>query len=294
MRHLPLPPGKTEISGSTRRQYALLMTRVLNLSELAGYIDRTPIPRGWLPATGARKRFPILYPSEDATLLRCPEVPLEWRIFYGFLHREGMRRSEATGLQWRELDLANETIALDENKTNHARWWKLSPGVAAALSAWKTRHSAGPNDRVFVEPSGGQMTHADMAGRIRGHLADAGLDRPDLTTRGPNKGRFGTHCFRRSFATRNLAIGKPDDWVRQRTGHTTDELLRYRQEARGLQELELGDVQPLDVAIPELAGPAPDGGPIGPIAPPLPQAERVTGEFGSKSSDYQSRVGIAA
>src|SRR5690606_16058405 len=79
MRHLPVPPGRPEMSASTRRQYALTITRVLNLAELAGYLERSPIPRGWLPSTGPRKRFPILYPSEDTTLLACRKVPLEWR-----------------------------------------------------------------------------------------------------------------------------------------------------------------------------------------------------------------------
>ncbi len=288
MRRLPLPPGKTEMSGSTRRQYALLITRVLNLAELAGYIDRTPIPRGWLPTAGPRKRFPILYPSEDTKLLACATVPLEWRLYYGFLHREGMRKSEAADLQFRDLDLDNGTISLDENKTDNARWWKLGPGVAAALATWRKRRKAGPDDLVFVEANGGALTAQHMADRVRGHLADAGIDRADITSTGPNKGRFGTHCFRRSFATRSLAGGKGDDWVRQRTGHTTDELLRYRQAAKGLAELELGEVAPLDEAIPELAPPPPEAGPPEPIAPGVPQSRSGREDSNLRPLDPQS------
>jgi hypothetical protein len=55
------------------------------------------------------------------------------------------------------------------------------------------------------------------------------------------------------FATRSLANGKTDDWVRQRTGHTTNELLTYRESAKSLQELHLGELAPLVNAIPELA-----------------------------------------
>src|SRR5213075_1591234 len=65
--------------------------------------------------------------------------------------------------------------------------------------------------------------------------------------------RFGAHAFRHSFATRSLATGRSDDWVRQRTGHTSPELLTYPEAARALEELELGDVAPLVTAIPELA-----------------------------------------
>ncbi len=53
------------------------------------------------------------------------------------------------------------------------------------------------------------------------------MERPDFYTSGPNKGHFGVHSFRRSMVTRSLALGLGEDWVRQRTGHTTDELLRY-------------------------------------------------------------------
>jgi hypothetical protein len=58
---------------------------------------------------------------------------------------------------------------------------------------------------------------------------------------------------RHSFTTRNLALGKTDDWVRTCTGHTSNEPLRYRETARSLEELELGDVAARVDAIPELA-----------------------------------------
>ena len=74
----------------------------------------------------------------------------------------------------------------------------------------------------------------------------------DLTSTGTLKGRFGLHCFRRSFVTRSLALGKNEDWVRQRTGHTSEELLTYRQAAKALIELELDDLAPLpDLLDPE-------------------------------------------
>src|SRR6185295_2370935 len=87
-----LPDG---LSKATRRQYAGLMNRILNLAELAGHIQRNPLPRGWLPKLGAKKRFPVLYPNEDRALLACADVPVAFRLLYGFLHREGVRRGEA-------------------------------------------------------------------------------------------------------------------------------------------------------------------------------------------------------
>ncbi len=266
MRKLPAPKSKDgtrELSRSTRRQYAGLMNRILNLAELAGYIDRNPLPRGWLPKPAPKKRFPILYPSEDVALLACTRVPFGFRLFYGFLHREGVRRAEAADLQWKDLDLENETIALDENKTDHPRWWKLSPGVADALQAWRDHRRSRADDKerddaddlVFVEENGGALELNHLADRVRAHLLDAKLERADLTSTGALKGRFGLHCFRRSFVTRSLALGKNEDWVRQRTGHTSEELLTYRQAAKALVELELGDLAPLAEGLPDLLEP---------------------------------------
>ncbi len=263
MRKLPIPKGKTELSRETRRQYAGLVNRVLNLAELAGYIDRNPLPRGWLPKVGPQKRFPVLYPEEDRTLLACEEVPLAYRVLYGFLHREGMRRGEAAALQWSDLDLDNETVSLDENKTDHPRWWRLSEGVAETLEAWKafrTRELGGepnPEDPVFTDEHGRPLSPDHMAETVRAHLKKAGLTRADLYSTGPLKGAFGLHCFRRSFVTISLANGRNEDFVRQRTGHKSTQLLKYRQTAKALAELELGELDPLSLEQLDCPGIAP-------------------------------------
>jgi integrase len=247
-----LPEG---LSKATRRQYAGLINRVLNLAELAGHIQRNPLPRGWLPKLGAKKRFPVLYASEDRAVLECvgtedvPGIPLAFRILYAVLHREGMRRGEAAALEWRDIDLEHGTISLDENKTDHPRFWKLAPGVTETLAAWHA-HRGEPEDdeHVFTDEHGRPLSLDHLADRVRADLKRAGLTRADLFSKGPNKGQFGTHCFRRSFVTRSLALGKNEDWVRQRTGHKSEELLTYRQGAKALAELDPAELEPLTPA----------------------------------------------
>jgi integrase len=70
---------------------------------------------------------------KSATKLASVEVPLAWRIFCGFLQREGLRRCAATRLTWGDFDLERGSVTLDENKTDDPRAWALSPGVAATL-----------------------------------------------------------------------------------------------------------------------------------------------------------------
>src|SRR5204863_9398839 len=111
-----------------------------------------PLPRGWLPRPSPKKRFPILYPREDRTLLACESVPLCRRVMYAFLHREGSRRGEVGSMQVRDIDLDNRTVSLDVNKTDHARFWKLGDGVAEALDAWFAfRGGVKSEDFVFID-----------------------------------------------------------------------------------------------------------------------------------------------
>jgi integrase len=254
MRQIPVVKGRKELSRSTRRQYALLMTRIFGLAELAGYIERSPLPRGWAPRPNDDKRFPIMYPAEDRAFLGTTTIPLWARLYFGYLHREGGRRSEAVALRRGAIDSAHQTVTLDVNKTDHSRPWKLAPGVVEALeTSFARRGGVKPADRVFVDENGGAVNVDHLADKLRRWMQGAALDRGDLYTEGPNKGQFGTHCFRRSFVTRSLALGKNEDFVRQRTGHKSDELLKYRQASKGFAELDLGDVDPLVLCIPELS-----------------------------------------
>jgi integrase len=244
----------------SRRHVAALVNRILNLAELAGYIDRNPLPRGWLPKPLPKKLWAVLYPKEDRALLAAvpsegkPGVPLCYRVLYGFLHREGMRKGEALALRWRDLDLENGVVELDKNKTDHARGWPLDPGVAEALKAWRKLSGNPDGDTlVFVDEAGDGLRAPHIAKLLRDHMQAAGLTRDALFSQGTLRGRFGLHSFRRSFITRSLSLGKGEDWVRRRSGHKSDQLLRYRQHASGLAELALGEVDNLALAIPELA-----------------------------------------
>ena len=66
--------------------------------------------------------------------------------------------------------------------------------------------------------------------------------------------RLRAHDLRATFVTLALGAGKTDDWVKKRTGHMSDSMLRrYRREAETVQELHLGWLKPLYEVIPELA-----------------------------------------
>jgi integrase len=70
---------------------------------------------------------------------------------------------------------------------------------------------------------------------------------------GNNRLRIRAHDLRATFVTLAFANGRSEDWVMQRTGHSSSVMLaRYRRDAKTAQELGLGWLLPLHEAIPEL------------------------------------------
>jgi integrase len=251
-----VPP---ERSAATRRHVAQLLHRLCRMAVFPlRHLRANPLPPGFLPKVGAGKAKGWIYPDEDAALLACPEVPLAWRIFYGFLHREGMRRSEAARLTWGDFDLERGSVVLDKNKTDEPRAWALSPGVAAALRAWRevrAREGAAV-DRdalVFVDEQGRAIGEGKAAKRYREHLVAAGIEREVLFERSEVRQPIRLHDTRATFITVALANGKSEAWVQDRTGHRSSVMInRYRRAARTAAELGLGELRALDSAVPEV------------------------------------------
>lgn len=85
-----------KLSSQTRRHVAQTMHRVFAMATYpARLIPASPLPKGWLPRVKSVQAQGYLYPDEDAKLLACGDVPLVYRLLYGFLAREGCRPSEA-------------------------------------------------------------------------------------------------------------------------------------------------------------------------------------------------------
>lgn len=252
MRNLP----ETAKRPATRRQYAQVVRRVL---ELAVYpcriVERHPLPRTFMPKVGKPPAFSYLYPDEDAALLACAKVPLEYRMLWGFLAREGCRVSEAIQLRLGvDVDLERGVLSLDKNKTDEARTWALDPAVVQALDTWAKARGLERGALLFTDDHGRPHETDKLAERLRAHLLTAKVTRDELHKSGTNRGQLRAHDLRGTFITIALANGKTETWVADRTGHRSSIMInRYRRSARSAQELGLGPLAPLDGAVPELA-----------------------------------------
>lgn len=242
-------------SAGTRRQVAQLLSRVLRLAVYpARIIERSPIPIGFLPKPSSPKGLSYLYPTEEQALLGCPSIPVIYRLFYGFLAREGMRSSEAGGLTWGDVDLEHGSVTLDENKTDDPRTWALGRDVVAALAAWKRLMAPNANAEDMLFTSGDERISVDhLAITFRGHLSKIQGVRAILFQKGPNRRPIRIHDLRATFVTLALSGGRAEAWVADRTGHKSSNMINtYRRAARTAAELNLGWLAPLNLAIPEL------------------------------------------
>lgn len=250
------------LSPETRRHVARLLARLLSLAVFPLRILATsPLPRRWIPSGGPAKAKAWIYPDEDRKLLACTKIPIRWRIFWGFLAREGMRVAEACALDRADVDLERGVVTLDKNKTDDPRAWALSSGVAEAIAAWLhlREDDAEP---LFLDHHGERVNpRADLAKRFRGHLRRAGVTRPELYEKGPSRVRIRAHDLRGTFVTIAAANGKSETWITDRTGHRSSGMVRrYQRAARTAAELGLGDLCPLVKAIPELRAASRKGG----------------------------------
>lgn len=247
MRRIP------EKAQRSRRHIASTIARVFQMAVYpCRYIKASPLPRGFLPRANSRKALTYLYPANDRVLLACGAVPFGYRLLWGFLAREGMREGEALALTWGDVDLAHGMIKLDQNKTDDPRAWALDPGVARALTVYRKHFApeAEPSEPVFI-----QRSKWGLAETFRTHLERAGVkaERPELFVRNASRQPIRVHDLRGTFVTLALANGRPESWVMARTGHRSSQMVnRYRRIATSFAELNLGELAPLDTALPEL------------------------------------------
>jgi len=107
--------------------------------------------------------------------------------------------------------------------------------------------------RVLAGRDGELIDRYEAARRLREHLKVAGVTRPQLFETSDARVPLRAQDLRASFVTVNLALGKSEAWITDRTGHRSSQMIyTYKRAARTHADLGLGGFRPLQEAIPEL------------------------------------------
>jgi integrase len=241
---------------STRVYLWKTMVRVMSLCVYPlEYLPAHPIPREACPTVEDRLEKQILYPRDELQLMQCADIPVHDRMLYGVLAREGMRVGEALSLVWGNLD-DQGVLSVWQHKTAKLQAWVPEASTLRALRLYREHWcpDATRADRIFAPT---QWTTRNAYG-FRRWLRVAGLHerRPELFEHGSKRGesaRVNLHGLRSLFVTCSIASGRPDSYIRQRTGHRSEAMIdTYTGPADIFRALGTTSLTPLDEAIPEL------------------------------------------
>jgi integrase/recombinase XerC len=118
----------------------------------------------------------------------------------------GLRREELVALDWRDADVAQGILTVRNGKGGKGRQSVVSPATCAMLQ--RLRGDASEAAPVFRNYRGDRLEAQGVRSVVARAGSKAGL------------GPLGTHCLRRTCATRLLQIGWPLELVSRQLGHS--------------------------------------------------------------------------
>lgn len=241
-----------KVDVNTRRAYLQELRRVLRIAVRPLRLWPVAIDIE-IPPKGPRKQFTFLYPAEEYQLISSGRPPFRRRFLYAWLARNGERIEEALQITWGHVDLDNGKVRVeaDWTKTGIARFWDLDEDVLEALSLLHASLDPRPTERVFLSPTGRPMNRRSVLRWMQKDLRAAGLTRPELLEAGAGEQALRVHDLGRgTFVTLARALGRPDRWIMDRTGHDSVQSLElYDRVTRHARERNLGWLAPMGRAL---------------------------------------------
>jgi len=208
------------------------LSQILEVAEEYEYIARNP-------ARGKRRRVKVamvqrswVEPEQAITLLEGGSAYM--RPVIATLLGAGLRVSEATALDWKDVNLATGTLRVGRAKTDAGSYREVDmPGglveelsewrVAsrADLERWQEQHPAA-GEPVFLSRHAGcvrRQSAANVARRLKtaikranGRLEALGIEQVSE--------RVTPHSLRRTFASMRAAAGDDPVYIAEQLGHT--------------------------------------------------------------------------
>jgi integrase len=199
------------------------LSKILGTAVEWGYIEANPVRMTRLPRRTRIRAKTVIAPEQLRLLLaRLPEPS---RSLVLLLMLTGMRIGELLALRWRNVDLLNgllhveETVYdghFDEPKSRHSvRLIPLGPLAVAFLTATRRRKREDASSLVFPSRKGSPLDrHTLLSRQLKPAAQAAGL------------GNVTWHLLRHSNATLHDSLGTPLGTVQALLGHSSSEITR--------------------------------------------------------------------
>ena len=174
-----------------------------------------------IPAKKARQRPATYLEAEDVRLIiNMPDKRTRdgWRDFalLLFLYNCGARVSEATGLQWDDLQLTAPRQVRLRGKGKKERLLPLWSETANALHRLRGMSGSSGGQCVFINRHGQPLTRDGIAYILAKHASAAARDKPTLQHK-----RITPHVLRHSCAVALLQSGTDVTVIRDYLGHAS-------------------------------------------------------------------------
>lgn len=211
------------LSEKTQKHYLTFVSDVMKYAMLCGIIDRNPCQGVPVVKTDRKELKPYTIEEEIALMEKLESAPLRYRVYYLFLIYCGLRRSEALGLEWRDIDLTTGICSIvrtsqyrnkntgtytSEPKTKSSyRSLKLPEALLSELKLLKAERDINrvncgdqwvETGRLFTQWNGKPMGVHTPYNWLRDFCKKENL---------PFKG---IHAFRHAFATQAILNAKAD------------------------------------------------------------------------------------
>lgn len=248
------------LESSSRAVYLNRLRRVFRLAESPLELIKSVPLRGKLPRPESDRDFWYLYPAEVEQLLTCVEIPIEFRLLYGFLVHNGTRIGETLRLTWAHIDWQTGIVRLEKSwtKMKRGRTWRLDPDVVRALRCRSVDLGKPKTGPMFIAPDSREVIdRRRLQERFIADLQLAGITRPELLASNDGSRRLRLHDLRATLVTIARKVGRrradgveivmTERWIMDRTGHETLGMLgKYERLVRHASDLDLDWFAPLD------------------------------------------------
>ena len=225
--------GKGGLSGATVNLMHAIMTMVFNFAVEQGYLEQSPMRVKKVKKIKGRKRQIRVMADDTVTKLLDGTEDARIKALFGFMLATGVRRGEALGLKWSEVntdqqevwirqglkkDKAKKAVLGRLKRDNTERTIPLHPDDFAAIMEWKETQDEEKqllgkdyNDHGFV------FANADGT-RIYPDMVNAWLEKALARLALP---RYTPHELRHTFASRMIRAGAHPKVLQELLGHST-------------------------------------------------------------------------